>query len=188
MSRWRRFLALSIISVLVLIGFACAREETATSKSPKAESPKLQNKREEIRWFGFNDALAKAKHESKPMFVEFYTDWCPYCKKFHKETLNDKQVAGTLAKSFISVRLDAEDPKGRIDYKGLSLNNVEFTRAFGVNSYPSLLFLEAGGEPITIIPGFVPAPQFLAILNYIDQKCYQAKVPLHEFVKRGNCV
>ena len=182
-----RLLALLMAIALVLLGFGCAREETDPRGATKTVFPRREHKRSNIQWFSFNEGLAKAKHDNKPMFIEFFTDWCVYCKKFHKETLDDTQVAVTLAENFIVVRLDAEDTKGKIQYKDLSLNNVEFTRAFGVTSYPTLLFLEASGEPITIIPGFVPARQFLAILNYVDQKCYQTKVSLHEFVKRGNC-
>ena len=187
MNNQRRLFALLMAIALVLLGFGCAREETDPNGATETVFPRLEHNRANIQWFSFNEGFAKAKHYNKPMFIEFFTDWCVYCKKFHKETLDDRQVGVNLAENFIAVRLDAEDPKGKIQYKGLSLNNIEFSRAFGVTSYPSLLFLEASGEPITMIPGFVPARQFLAILNYVDQKCYQTKVSLHEFVKRGNC-
>jgi thioredoxin-related protein len=67
------------------------------------------------------------------------------------------------------------------------MSNVELTRFFGIRGFPSLVFLDPDANPITLVPGFMPAPQFLAILNYIDQRCYQTKISFQEFVQNGDC-
>jgi thiol:disulfide interchange protein len=43
-----------------------------------------QQEQLQVKWLGFNDGLAQAKSENKPIFVEFYAEWCIYCKKFHR--------------------------------------------------------------------------------------------------------
>jgi thioredoxin-related protein len=181
-----------VLILSLLISSACAKEENEgleakTVPSSSSSSPPKERQRPQLQRLGLNDGLAKALTEDKPIFLEFYTDWCVYCKKFQRETIQDQNVVRMLSENFIYIRINAENSKNQITYKGRSMSNVELTRSFGIRSYPSLTFLDSGGEPITLIPGFVPAPQFSGILDYIHQKCYQTKISFHDFVRNGTC-
>ena len=138
----------------------------------------------QAKWLGFNEGLALVKKIGKPMMVDFYTDWCHWCKVMDEETFENKQVKTFLDRYFIMVRILAEDKQAFINYKGKKLNNVEFTRALGINGFPSLLFLDKSGEPITILPGFIPAEHFLPILKYIHQECYRKQMSFKDFLKK----
>ena len=134
-------------------------------------------------WIGFDDGLALAKKSQKPMIVDFYTDWCHWCKVMDEKTFSQQDVKAKLEKNFVTVRINAEDPKATATYKGHTFNNIELTRAFGVTGYPTLAFLEEDGDIITTIPGYIPAEQFIHILAYIEQKRYEQKMPFEEFLK-----
>jgi len=185
--RIQRWLLLILALSLLVAGPSCVREESEglQAKSPSPSSQ--QQEKLQAKWLDFNDALAKARSEDKPIFVEFYTDWCPYCRKFQKETVNDRKVARMLAENFVYVRFNAEDSKSRVKYDGKSYSNVELAQALGINSYPSLVFLDSKSKPITMLSGFVPPTQFATVLDYIQQKCYQTQISFNDFTKKGNC-
>lgn len=179
----------SVILALSLLvsGPSCAREESEGLQAKSTYASSQRQEQHQVKWLGFNDGLAKARTEDKPIFVEFYTDWCPYCRKFQKETITDRNVARVLAENFVYVRFNAEDTRNRVKYDGKSYSNVELAQAFGVTSYPTLVFLDSKSKPITMLSGFVPANQFATVLDYIQQKCYETQISFGDFTKRGNC-
>jgi thioredoxin-related protein len=138
-------------------------------------------------WLKFDEGLAKAGKEEKFVLVDFYTTWCHWCKVMDEKTFNETNVAKKLQLRFIKVRLNAEDENENVTFQNKKYTNVEFTQAFGINSYPSLAFLDSKGKVITLIPGYVPAEEFITILNYIDEKCYEKQVSFEDFKKSGSC-
>jgi thioredoxin-related protein len=180
----RSALTLLLLASLAIVGPSCDRDETAREQATPSER---QEKDLPTKWLAFDDGLAKAKTENKPIFLEFYAEWCIFCKKFQKETIKDQKVARMLSENFVYVRLNAENSESRVRYRGKSLSNVELAQAFGVNSYPSLVFLDSKGKPITMLSGFVPPHQFMPVLDYIDQKCYETQISFSQFAKKGSC-
>lgn len=136
----------------------------------------------------FNEGLDKAAKENKNMIVDFYTDWCHWCKVMDEKTFSNDSVAKKLSERFITVRINAEDPNESATFKGRTFNNIELTRAFQVTGFPSLAFISPEHEVITVMPGYIPAEQFSYILDYVDQKCWEKKMSLEEFIKKkGEC-
>ena len=184
MNLLRSVLSLLLITSLLMVLPSCARDDNAREQASASER---QKKDLPTKWLAFDDGLAKARTENKPIFVEFYTDWCIYCQKFQKETIKDQRVARMLSENFVYVRLNAEDSENRVRYNGKSFSNVELTQAFGITAYPSLVFLDAKSKPITMLSGFVPPHEFVTVLSYIDQKCYETQISFREFTKKGSC-
>ena len=63
---------------------------------------------EKIQWLSFEqleDSLAIAP---KKVFIDFYTDWCAYCKKMDRAAFSDPDVISKLNSHFYAVRMDAE--------------------------------------------------------------------------------
>ncbi|MEJ2366018.1 MAG: thioredoxin family protein [Deltaproteobacteria bacterium] len=168
----RLALTLLLLASLAIVTPSCARDETATEQATPLER---QEKDLPTKWLAFDDGLAKARTENKPIFVEFYAEWCVFCKKFQKETIKNQQVASMLAENFVYVRLNAEN------------SNVELAQAFGINAYPSLVFLDSKGKPITMLSGFIPPHQFMPVLAYIEQKCYETQISFRQFAQKGSC-
>lgn len=164
----KRFFCL-VLTVFVILGFS----DDAVSA--------------EATWYSFNEGLTKAEKENKSILIDFYADWCHWCKVMDKNTFQNVQVAKKLQERFVPIRLDAEAGNESVKYKNQTLTNPQLTRYFGITGFPSLVFLNSKGEPITVVPGYSPPEQFINILNYIDLKCYEKKVSFEDFLKTGGC-
>lgn len=127
----------------------------------------------DLKWHNFNEGLKKAEKENKNVIVDFYADWCHWCKVMDEKTFLEKNVAQKLVKSFVTVRIDTENRNQTVVFKGKTYNNSQLSQLFGVTGLPTLAFLDSKGEPITILPGYIPADEFIHILNYIDKECYK---------------
>lgn len=113
----------------------------------------------DIQWRpDFQTAMSEARTSGKPVMVDFYTDWCGYCKKLDAEVYTD---IGVIAESvnFISVKINAE-------------KESDLAQKYQVSGFPTILWLDANGTPIERLPGYTDAPEFLKLMR--DTR---AKVP-----------
>src|SRR5690348_4328310 len=60
----------------------------------------------QIAWKSYEDGLAAAKKEQKPICLIFYTDWCPHCRNY-SGVFHDAKVV-ERAKDFVMIRLDKD--------------------------------------------------------------------------------
>jgi thiol:disulfide interchange protein DsbD len=100
---------------------------------------------ESIQWIPYSDAaLEQGAREGKPVFMDFYADWCVPCKELDAETFADPEVI-RRSKEFIMLKVDLTstgDPQ------------VEaLTEKFQVRGVPALIFLKPGGEEISNLRG-----------------------------------
>ncbi len=99
----------------------------------------------------FEGAMQRARAENKPIFIDFYTDWCSVCKSLDREVLPAEAVVSE-SRNWVAIKINAEK---RPDVAG----------AYGVSAYPTLVFAEKSGKPLSILPGFAPAPEFVSIMQ-----------------------
>jgi thiol:disulfide interchange protein len=93
-------------------------------------------------------ALSRAASENKLVMIEFYTDWCGWCEVMEQKTFADAAVREQLGR-LVVVKLDA-DRGGR-----------DAARRYRVNGFPTTLFLDAQGQEVGRVPGFLPPQPFL---------------------------
>ncbi|NOZ62727.1 MAG: DUF255 domain-containing protein [Calditrichaeota bacterium] len=178
------FLLLTVIFVWGCSG--SDSESIAQDKQQKVE--KKSDAKPEVVWMKFDEGLAKGAKENKNMIIDFYTDWCHWCKVMDEKTFQNPEIAKKLAERFVTIRINAESQTETAHFQGREFTNVQLTQAFRVTGFPSLGFLTSKQEVITVIPGYIPADKFGYILDYIDQECYKKNVSLQEFIdKKGDC-
>jgi protein-disulfide reductase (glutathione) len=69
---------------------------------------------QQIGWKPYEDGLALAKKERKPICLVFYTEWCPHCRNY-SGVFHDAKVV-EKSKQFVMIRLD-RDKNGEISKK-----------------------------------------------------------------------
>lgn len=170
-----------------VISSSCNNNESIAQNNAES-SAKIEKTAAKNFTLSFNQGLEKAAKEKKNMIIDFYTDWCHWCKVLDEKTFRDPAVARKLSERFVTIRINAESKTESVRYKGKNFTNIELTRAFRITGFPSLGFLDQNGDVITLVPGYVPPETFIYILDYIEKECYKTKMSFEEFMKRkGEC-
>lgn len=185
----KRYFPMLIVLVIGLFAFRCSDVDSQTKSNKKiVTETKSGTTMDKNFTLSFNEGIEKAAKEKKNMIVDFYTDWCHWCKVMDEKTFSDAKVASKLSERFVTVRINAESPTETATFQGKKFTNIELTRAFQVSGFPSLAFITPEQEVITVIPGYIPAENFVHILDYIDKECYKKQMSFEEFMKRkGEC-
>lgn len=149
-------------------------KETNQKTLTKFEMKSSHMAGEKVAWFSFTEGMAKAKKENKYVFIDFYTDWCGYCKKLDKETYSNEKVYKYLNDKFVPIKVNAESNE-KVIYAGKPIPQSELAKSFGVTGYPAMFFMETEKKPIGQLPGFVAPKEFLTIATYVGSKAFKTK-------------
>ena len=142
-----RNLTATITAVLVLVVGGCSRP----APEPAA-GPEMVTNHESVSVDWGEDlpaALERARGEGKPVLVNFYADWCVWCKRLEATTLRDAQVADLLSDRVVPVSLNVDG------------NGKELSDQYQVDGLPTILVLDTDGREIGRIPGYMPPTGFL---------------------------
>jgi tetratricopeptide (TPR) repeat protein len=101
-----------------------------------------------INWVtDFGEAKKIAESKDKNMILEFYTDWCTWCKRLADSTFTDTSVI-RFSMDFVFFRANAE-------------KDTALAESYKVNGYPTVILANPRGEEIDRIVGYATAPDFI---------------------------
>lgn len=104
--------------------------------------------RSEMPWVrDYDTALSKAKSLNQLIMVDFYADWCSWCKRLDSETFANREVAG-LSSRFVPLRLNSEI-EGQI-----------LASQYKIKSLPSVILIDPRGSQWCLINGYLPPETF----------------------------
>ncbi len=135
---------------------------------------------QDINWMSLEQAEAEMKNSpEKPLFIDFYTDWCGWCKKMDVSTFKEAEVVKHINENYIPVKFDAE-MKNEVKFRGKTYKYVRpQTGGRGVNSfayfslrgklsYPAYAVISQEGRLEKLMLGFMPKSQLLESLNQVQ--------------------
>lgn len=96
-------------------------------------------------------ALEIAKQEDKLVFIDFHTVWCAPCRGMEKNIFPNDKLGTYYNKTFINIELDAEK------------EGKELAKKYGVNAYPSMVFVNGDGEMVYKRVGAKNVDQLIAM-------------------------
>ena len=100
----------------------------------------------------WENLLAQAKAQDKPIFVDAYTQWCSPCKWMAAHIFTREDVGHFFNENFINAKLDMEHGEG-----------ILFARAYEAGRYPTYLFISPEGDMLHRGLGRMSALDFLAL-------------------------
>jgi len=108
-------------------------------------------------WFSgdLEAARAEAGTRDTMVMIEFYADWCNWCRRLDADTFSVPEVRRELAR-FVPMKVNGEK------------DGAELAARFGVDSYPTLIFLDADGSEMDRILGYLPPDRFLRRVRRIQ--------------------
>jgi thiol-disulfide isomerase/thioredoxin len=111
-----------------------------------------------IHWSAsFVVAQQEARANGKLIMIDFYTDWCGWCKLLDEQTYPDNRVK-LLASNFVTVKLNAEK------------DGAKLAKKYGVDAYPTIMFVNADGSAVKKVDGYQDGADFTTTLAQILQK------------------
>lgn len=108
----------------------------------------------EIDWHKYSgESVKELVADEKPVFIDFYADWCAPCKELEKKTFPDPKIVA-IAKNFTMVKVDCTAPNAKIR---------AFMDKFHVTGMPTLVFIDAKGNEIKTLReiGFMEPAELL---------------------------
>ncbi len=123
----------------------------AAEKSPYL----LQHARNPVDWYPWGDeAFARAKAESKPIFLSIGYSTCHWCHVMEREVFEDAATGAFLKEHFISIKVDREE---RPDVDRIYMSFVQVTTGSG--GWPLNVFLTPELKPFYGGTYFPPEPR-----------------------------
>ncbi len=113
-----------------------------------------------IQWVSYDESMERGKQEDKKIFLNFYADWCQYCKVMDQNTFKNKEVIAYLNENFIPVRVNTDKQQ-------------KLAARYSVQNLPVTWFISPDGENIGSQPGYIPPDMMIPLLKYIDTDRYQ---------------
>jgi thiol:disulfide interchange protein DsbD len=108
----------------------------------------------------FEQVLARAKSEGRPVMIDFFAEWCAACKELDRETYPAAEVIEEAGR-FINVKVDATKSDDALD---------ALMERFGVEGLPTVAFVSSGGQvlPAPRVTGFLEPDSFVKEMKKVD--------------------
>lgn len=118
----------------------------------------IQEKTVSLPWNHYNgQSMEQILSSGKPVFMDFYADWCAPCKQLDRETFSDPRVAAR-ADQFYFLKVDCTKPDAA---------TKAFMELYQVSGMPTLVFLTPDGKEMASLReiGFIDAETFLGSME-----------------------
>ncbi|MCX6584278.1 MAG: thioredoxin domain-containing protein [Candidatus Aminicenantes bacterium] len=90
----------------------------------------------------WQQTLKTAVEKKQPVLIDFYTDWCPHCKRLDELTFSDAKVGEYFSKeNYALIKINPE-------------KDTEAENKFKVYSYPTLVIFKPDGAELDRMLGF----------------------------------
>jgi thioredoxin-related protein len=153
---------------------------------------------QEVKWHGVEEAFGKLPSQPRKVFIDFYTDWCGWCKRMDAVTFSHPVIVEILNTYFYPIKFNAESSKdvqlGEQVWKGREIivdesgqkraRPNEFAAAImgGRMSFPSTAYMDEEGKLLFVQPGFQQPAQMELLLMFVATEAYKTK-EYEEFVE-----
>lgn len=135
-----------------------------------------------VKWMSFKEAQEANQKVAKPFLLDFYTDWCGWCRHMMKTTYSDPNIATYINNWFYPVKFDAES-HDTVEYLGVKYANPspakrsthDLARKFlGTQlTYPSTVFVSNNFQFNLLSSGYLEPKKIEPMLIYTVENAFR---------------
>ena len=122
--------------------------------------------KDQINWISFNQLNDSLKVHPKKVFVNFYADWCVYCKEMDRTTFQNKEVIKQLNENYYAVKMNIETEE-KIIFGGQTFVNNRIKKVNPVHEI-ALLLASRKNKPFSLPAYLVFNENFEAQARYFQ--------------------
>jgi len=104
----------------------------------------------------YEEALSHARKQKKPMFLDFYADWCMPCKQMDKYTFTDPDLAKLINDEFVPFKVNVDFFWG-----------MDIADSFEIKKYPTIMFTDKKGKELRRAVGFKSADDLKTLVKKV---------------------
>lgn len=115
----------------------------------------LKSEEKHILFFegDFSEALQHAKLVERPVFIDFYADWCAPCVHMEETAFSDSTFYTNINNNFVPVRVNVEYFAG-----------MDIAEKYRVTTYPTLIILDKRGKEKSRLTGSQTATNLIQFI------------------------
>lgn len=129
-------------------------------------------------FLGYDQGLARARAEGKPVFLYFGRYGCAWCDKTNKESFSNPDIRKRYTDHYVLVYVDAESGRRLRLPDGERITEAELGARFKAFATPLFVFLDPDGKEIVKIPGFKTVEDFRDYDRYVHEGHYKTQTLL----------
>jgi len=134
-------------------------------------------------FIGYDEGLARARAEQRPVLVYFGRFGCGWCDKTNREAFSDAGLKERYTRHFVLVYVDAESGKRITLPNGERITELELGARMKVLATPVFVFLQPDGKEIFRIAGIQSTADFLRYDRFVTEGHYR-KESIRDFLAR----
>ncbi len=108
---------------------------------------------EGVQWrHDYNSARKEAHEKSRPLFLDFGTDNCFWCRRLDETTFRNPAIQKLLNEQFVPIKVDAH-------------RSPFLTEVLNVHAFPTLVIAATDGKLLHTLQGYQDAPRLNEVLQ-----------------------
>ena len=159
-----------IITALALL--SCSSEESQQEAEGEAPMQETSDTDFDNDWYELDEAIKKASEDDRWVQVYVHVNWCHICSQMESEVYADAGVKDNLDTWYYPVSINAES-RNEVTLNGNDYTQEELALEWGVNSYPSILFIDSDGELFARESGYIEPQTYRRMLEFIGTNAFE---------------
>lgn len=147
------------------------------SNIEKTIEKKLYIQNDSIIFDTFQDS-AKIGPKEKYMIIIFGTNTDPYSDQLKKDIKNSPELQKRLKNNYSSYYLKAhENLRHKLFHENefMDVDTKTMIAIYGIDATPTIIFTDKEGKAVLVVPGYMPAKQFLVTMDFMKSKKWEGK-------------
>jgi thiol:disulfide interchange protein DsbD len=106
----------------------------------------------------YEKGLELARNSDKPILIDFYTEWCVYCKDMDRDTYSNSNVI-QKSTEFVCIKVDGD-------------NRPDVRENYFIDSYPTTVFLNVNQVETHRMKGYIGPGPFLEDMDFALERAW----------------